>query len=192
MKSRRSVRFFSDRALPDGIIDVLIATAGTAPSGANKQPWTFCVVTDHEVKRQIRIAAEEEEYLSYHQRMPQDWLDDLAPLGTNWQKSFLEDAPALIVVFAQKFGFDQKGEKVSHYYVQESVGIACGLLIAAIHQAGLCTLTHTPSPMQFLHRILNRPVNERPFLLLPLGYPAAAATVPDIQRKSIHDIIVKI
>ena len=186
MDARRTVRDFSDKAVPRSVIESLIMTASTAPSGAHKQPWTFCAIQDPSVKSQIRAAAEREEYESYHGRMTQTWLRDLEPLGTDWQKPFLEVAPWLIIVFAQSTG----SGKEKHYYVQESVGIACGFLIAAIHAAGLVTLTHTPSPMNFLKTILKRPDNERPFLLLPVGYPAEETFVPDIQRKPLKDIAV--
>ena len=184
MDSRRSVRHFSDKPVPRSVIENLILTASTAPSGAHKQPWTFCAINDPSVKKHIRAAAEKEEYESYTNRMSEQWLKDLAPLGTDWEKPFLEIAPWLIVVFAQSTGAD----KEKHYYVQESVGIACGFLIAAIHQAGLVTLTHTPSPMNFLKKILNRPDNERPFLLLPVGYPTEGVLVPDIHRKPLEQI----
>ena len=186
MNQRRTVRDFSDKAIPQEIIEKLILSAGTAPSGANKQPWTFCAVQDPEVKKQIRIAAEKEEYESYHNRMSEEWLDDLKPLQTDWQKPFLEIAPWLIVVFAQSTG----PQKQKHYYVQESVGLACGFLLAAIHQAGLVALTHTPSPMSFLKKILNRPDNERPFLLIPVGQPADETWIPDIDRKQLDEICV--
>ena len=186
LNQRRTVRDFSDKPIPQEIIEKLILSAGTAPSGANKQPWTFCAVQDPEVKKQIRIAAEKEEYESYHNRMSEEWLDDLKPLQTDWQKPFLEIAPWLIVVFAQSTG----PQKQKHYYVQESVGLACGFLLAAIHQAGLVALTHTPSPMSFLKKILNRPDNERPFLLIPVGQPANETWVPDIDRKRLDEICV--
>ncbi len=186
MDSRRSVRDFSDKPISKTIIDNLILTAASAPSGAHKQPWTFCVIENPDLKKQIRAAAEEEERRSYTERMSDEWLTDLKPLGTDWQKPFLETAPYLIVIFSQSTGLD----KQKHYYVQESVGIAAGFLIAAIHQAGLVTLTHTPSPMNFLKKILNRPDNERPFLLLPVGYPAADCYVPDIQRKTLNEVAV--
>lgn len=186
MDQRRTVRDFSDRPVAKEVIDKLILSAATAPSGAHKQPWTFCAVQDPVIKSQIRIAAEKEEYESYHGRMSETWLRDLAPLGTDWHKPFLEIAPWLIVAFAQSTG----PNKEKHYYVQESIGIACGMLIAAIHQAGLVTLTHTPSPMNFLKNILRRPDNERPFLLLPVGYPADETYVPDIQRKKLDEIAV--
>lgn len=186
MDTRRSIRHFSDKPVPRSVIEKLILTASTAPSGAHKQPWTFCAISDPSVKSQIRKAAEKEEYESYNNRMSEQWLKDLAPLGTDWEKPFLEIAPWLIVVFAQSTG----ASKEKHYYVQESVGIACGFLIAAIHQAGLVTLTHTPSPMNFLKTILQRPDNERPFLLLPVGYPADDVLVPDIHRKTLGEVSV--
>ena len=186
MDNRRSIRDFSDKAVPKETIEKLILTASTAPSGAHKQPWTFCAVSDPSVKRAIRAAAEKEEFDSYNGRMSEQWLKDLAPLGTDWRKSFLEIAPWLIVVFAQSTGLN----KEKHYYVQESVGIACGFLIAAIHEAGLVTLTHTPSPMNFLKTVLKRPDNERPFLLLPVGYAADDVLVPDIQRKCLDEVAV--
>ena len=186
MQARRSVRDFSDKDVPKKVIDNLVLAAASAPSGANKQPWTFCAIKDPSVKKQIRAAAEQEEYDSYNGRMPEQWLKDLAPLGTDWRKPFLETAPWLIVVFAQSTG----AKKEKHYYVQESVGIACGFLIAAIHQAGLATLTHTPSPMNFLKNILHRPDNERPFLLLPVGYPADEVYVPEIAKKGLEDVVI--
>ncbi len=186
MDARRSVRHFSDKPVSRSVIEKLILTASTAPSGAHKQPWTFCAINDPSVKSQIRAAAEKEEFNSYNGRMSEQWLKDLAPLGTDWEKPFLEIAPWLIVVFAQSTG----AAKEKHYYVQESVGIACGFLITAIHQAGLVTLTHTPSPMNFLKTILKRPDNERPFLLLPVGYPADDVLVPDIHRKTLEEVAV--
>jgi nitroreductase len=187
---RRSVREFSDRPVPKQVIDNLVLTAGTAPSGANKQPWTFCVVSDPAVKKRIREAAEAEEYESYHSRMPGEWLEDLKPLGTDWHKPFLEIAPWLIIVFRRSFEIGADGSKKNNYYVSESVGLACGFLLAAIHHAGLVALTHTPSPMNFLAEILNRPENEKPFLLIPVGYPADPAYVPDISRKALSEIAV--
>ncbi len=186
LNSRRTIRDFSEKPVPKSIIEQLILTASTAPSGAHKQPWTFCAIQDPSVKSAIRAAAEKEEYESYTHRMSEQWLKDLAPIGTDWQKPFLEIAPWLIVVFAQSTG----NQKEKHYYVQESVGIACGFLIAAIHNAGLATLTHTPSPMNFLKTVLKRPDNERPFLLLPVGYAADEVYVPDIHRKAIEDMAV--
>jgi iodotyrosine deiodinase len=189
MNSRRTVRDFDTRAVPLEVMENIIRTAATAPSGAHKQPWTFCLVADPSLKKQIRKAAEEEEKLSYSSRMPDDWKNDLRPLGTDWQKPFLEDAPYLIVVFKQSYGL-KDGEKSQHYYVSESVGIACGFLIAAIHQAGLVTVTHTPSPMNFLSQLLQRPSNEKPFLLLPVGHPKSETYVPDIERKALETILV--
>jgi nitroreductase len=186
---RRSVRAFSPAPLPPGLLELLIGTAGTAPSGANKQPWKFVVVQDPALKREIRLGAEAEERDNYGHRMTPEWLADLEPLGTDWHKEFLETAPCLIVVFKERYG-TEGGSLHKHYYVEESVGIACGLLIAAIHNAGLACLTHTPSPMNFLSRLLNRPANEVPFLLLPVGYPGEDAVVPDIGRKPLPDIMV--
>ena len=184
---RRTVREFSSKPVPQELLETLIRTAGTAPSGANKQPWRFVVVTEASLKHQIRIAAEKEEKESYEHRMPQEWLDDLAALGTDWHKEFLEIAPALIVAFS--VDYEKEGERTrKNYYVKESVGLACGFLLAAIHNAGLVSLTHTPSPMNFLQKILDRPANEKPFLLIPVGYPAEEVTVPDIHRKSLEEI----
>ena len=164
-------------------------TASTAPSGAHKQPWTFCAVNNTELKQQIRIAAEQEEYRSYHGRMSEAWLRDLVPFGTDWHKPFLETAPWLVIVFRRIYEFGDNGKKQNNYYVNESVGIACGLLLAAIHQAGLVALTHTPSPMDFLTKVLNRPANEKPFLLIPIGYPSPDATVPNLTRKPSEEVI---
>ncbi len=189
LDSRRSVRSFSDRPVPREVIAYLIQAASTAPSGAHKQPWTFCAVSDPILKAAIRKAAEEEEYASYHGRMSDRWLQDLQPLGTDWQKPFLEIAPWLIVVCKRVHEHDDKG-KHNNYYVNESVGLACGMLLTAIHDAGLVALTHTPSPMNFLTAILNRPEKERPFLLIPVGYPADDTVVPDLQRKSLEDVAV--
>lgn len=188
MNRRRSVRQFSDRPVPDGVIEDCLRTAGTAPSGAHKQPWHFVAVRDPAVKQEIRLAAEEEERAFYGGRAPDDWLEALAPLGTDERKPFLETAPCLIAVFARSFGRGADGEREKHYYVQESVGIATGFLIAALHGAGLVTLTHTPSPMGFLNQLLGRPKEERPFLLLVTGYPAADAQVPDLSRSPLADI----
>ena len=190
MQKRRSLRFFSDEKIPEIVLTNIIMTAGTAPSGANKQPWSICVVTNPELEQAIRIAAEKEEQLSYSERMPEEWLADLAPLGTDWQKPFLETAPALIVFFKRNYEV-VNGKKKNNYYVTESVGIAVGLLLAAIQNAGLCALTHTPSPMGFLKNLLQRPDNETPFLLIPVGYPAPDATVPDIARKAANDFIYR-
>ncbi len=190
MQQRRSVRYFTNKPIDRQVIENIIAAAGAAPSGANKQPWTFCVIQDPEIKKQIRIAAEEEEKLSYNGRMNDEWLQDLAPLGTDWQKPFLEIAPYLIIVFKKAYDVDATGNKKQNYYVQESVGIACGMLLTAIHNAGLGSLTHTPSPMNFLATLLNRPANEKPFLLVPVGHIAADCIVPDIQRKPLEDITI--
>ena len=188
MNSRRSVREFSDKPIAIEVIENIIMSASSAPSGANKQPWVFCVVTNTDLKSQIRIAAEKEEYESYNGRMPKEWLDDLGSLGTNWQKPFLEVAPALIVVFKKSYDVEN-GLKKTNYYVSESVGISCGFLLQAIHQCGLVALTHTPNPMNFLSKLLNRPTNEKPFLLIPIGYPANNAMVPDITRKEKEQVI---
>jgi iodotyrosine deiodinase len=188
MSRRRTVRQFSDRSLPREIIEQCVLAAATAPSGANLQPWHFVVVSDPLVKHQIRVAAEEEEREFYTRRAPAEWLAALAPLGTDEHKDFLELAPYLIAIFVERYGQLPSGDPVKHYYPKESVGIACGLLITAIHEAGLASLTHTPSPMKFLNELLGRPVNESPFLLLVVGYPAANATVPNIKRKSLEDV----
>lgn len=189
LNSRRSLRTFSDRPVPREVIENLIRAASTAPSGAHKQPWTFCAVGNADTKRKIRSAAEEEEYKSYHGRMTEEWLKDLEPFETDWEKPFLEVAPWLIVVF--KKAYDLQGEdKKTNYYVNESVGLATGMLLTAIHHAGLVALTHTPSPMNFLTSVLNRPKNERPFLLIPVGYPPEDAAVPPLNRKSLDQISV--
>ena len=189
MNERRSVRDFSDKKIPKEVIENIIKTASTAPSGANKQPWTFCVVQDPEMKKKIRIAAEKEEFESYSNRMSTEWLKDLAPLGTDWQKPFLEIAPYLIIVMKKIYEIEDETKKKC-YYVNESVGIATGFLLTAIHDAGLVSLTHTPSPMDFLTKILDRPENERPFLLIPVAYPLENCKVPDIKRKSLDEISV--
>ncbi len=189
MDKRRSVRDFSTETFSLEIIENIIMTASSAPSGAHKQPWTFCVITDPAIKKQIREAAEKEEYDNYHGRMDEQWLEDLAYLGTDWNKPFLEAAPYLIIVFKKLYDITPEGEKKQNYYVNESVGIACGFLLAAIHNAGLCALTHTPSPMGFLSKILSRPENERPFLLIPVGYPAESCEVPDLKRKDYGEIV---
>lgn len=189
MDERRTIRHFSDKPVPKEVIENIILTASSAPSGAHKQPWTFCAVANPAIKKEIRIAAEKEEYDSYNGRMTEEWLRDLAPLGTDWHKPFLEIAPWLIVVFKKAYDVVD-GEKRKCYYVSESVGIACGFLLTAIHQAGLASLTHTPSPMNFLQKILDRPDNERPYLLVPVGYPAADAEVPDIKRKRLDEVAV--
>lgn len=188
MNNRRTVREFSSQTFDICIIENIIKTASTAPSGANKQPWTFCVVQHPAIKKQIREAAEKEERESYENRMSEEWLNDLKPLGTDWNKPFLETAPYLIVVFKRIYE-NEEGHKHQNYYVQESIGIACGFLLAAIHEAGLVALTHTPSPMNFLSSILNRPDNERPFLLIPVGKPIETF-VPDIKRKSLDEMMV--
>ncbi|MCB0597816.1 MAG: nitroreductase family protein [Lewinellaceae bacterium] len=189
MDKRRTVRDFSGKPVPLEVIEHIVMTASAAPSGANKQPWTFCLVSNPEHKRKIREAAEKEEYENYHGRMSDEWLEDLAPFGTDWHKPFLETAPYLIVVFKKAYDIID-GEKKKNYYVNESVGLATGFLLAAIHNAGLASLTHTPSPMNFLQKILQRPENERPFLLIPVGYPASDAEVPDITRKELKDVMV--
>ena len=188
IRRRRTVRQFSTRPVPRDVIDDCLRAAGTAPSGANIQPWHFVVVSDPGIKRTIRIEAEKEEHEFYHHKAPQEWLDALAPLGTDEHKPFLEDAPCLIVIFAESYGVLPDGRRVKHYYAQESVGIATGLLIAAVHHAGLVSLTHTPSPMCFLNEILGRPAQERPFLILVTGYPAGDATVPAITKKPLAEI----
>lgn len=192
MTRRRTVRQFAPDPVPDSLIDRAIEVAGSAPSGANQQPWRFVVVRDPEVKRRIREAAEAEERAFYEQRAPDDWLEALRPLGTDWHKPFLEIAPLLIVVFRIDYGVEASGDgverRIKHYYVSESVGIACGLLLASLHLAGLATLTHTPSPMGFLSTLLQRPRNEKPYLLIPVGYPAADAVVPTITKKPLDEI----
>jgi iodotyrosine deiodinase len=191
MNARRSVRSFSPDPVPREAIELAIATASTAPSGAHRQPWKFVVVDDPSIKREIRIAAEEEERESYEGgRMPPDWLEALAPLGTDWPKPYLEIAPYLVIVFEELWSHDAEGRRRKNYYVKESVGIACGLFIAALHDMGLATLTHTPSPMAFLSKILARPRNEKPFILFPVGYPADDAMVPDIHRKPLDGVAV--
>ena len=189
LNTRRTVRDFSSRPVSREVIEALVMAASTAPSGAHKQPWTFCVVGNPNLKRQIREAAEAEEYRSYTSRMSDEWLEDLAPLGTDWRKPFLETAPWLIVLFRRIYETDGD-RKRQNYYVMESVGLAGGFLLTAIHNAGLVALTHTPSPMDFLTKLLNRPANEKPFLLIPVGYPADDATVPDIHRKETDDVLV--
>ena len=188
IRRRRTVRDFSNKPVPIEIIDYCLRAAGTAPNGANMQPWQFVVVSDPDIKRQIREAAEEEEREFYDHRAPQEWLDALEPLGTDENKPFIEIAPYLIVIFAQSYGVLPDGRKVKHYYANESVGIATGFLIASLHHAGLATLTHTPNPMGFLNEILKRPANERPFLNLVVGYPAEDARVPRITKKPLSEI----
>jgi len=188
LKRRRTVRDFSEKDVPLEVIENCILTAGTAPSGANLQPWHFVIVSDPEIKRKIRMAAEEEEKEFYTNRAPKEWLDALAHLGTDEHKPFLEIAPYLIAIFSKSYELLPDSNKVKHYYAQESTGIACGMLITAIHNAGLISLTHTPSPMNFLNEVLGRPKNEKPFLLLVVGYPAMDAKVPDIQKKKLEEI----
>jgi len=189
LDTRRTVRDISDKPVSKELINNLIMAGSTAPSGAHKQPWTFCAISNPELKRKIKEAAEKEEYDSYHGRMSKRWIKDLEPIGTDWNKPFIEEAPWVIIVFKRVFERED-GEKKNNYYVNESVGIACGMIISAIHQAGLVTLTHTPSPMNFLTKILERPENERPYLLLPIGYPKEEAYVPDLKRKELDDVAV--
>ncbi len=191
MRKRRTVREFSREPVPIELIENAIATAGTAPSGANQQPWTFAVVSNPDIKRQIREAAEAEEKESYEHRMTAEWLEALAPLGTDWHKPHLEDAPYLIIVFRQAYGLSDDGGKRHFYYTEESVGIAVGMLLASLHQAGLATLTHTPNPMGFLAEILKRPPNERAYVVIPVGYPAEDAQVPVISKKALDEIMVR-
>lgn len=190
MDKRRSVRFFSTKDVPLEIVNNILKTASTAPSGANKQPWTFCVVRNPAIKAQIRELAENEERINYNGRMSDRWLDDLAPLGTDAVKEFLTEAPWIIVVMKKTYDLTDEREKSNNYYVNESVGIACGMLISAIHFAGLVTLTHTPSPMNFISKALNRPENEKPYLILPIGYALESCTVPDIKRKSLDEVAI--
>jgi nitroreductase len=193
MCRRRSVREFSDREVDREIVKQAIRTAGTAPSGAHKQPWSFVLVGDSRTRQRIRSAAELAERENYERRMPQAWLDDLAPLGTDWHKPFLTTCPWLVVVFAQLYGsHGPDGSRRKHYYVQESVGIATGFLLAALHHAGLATLTHTPSPMGFLHEILDRPENERAYMIIAVGYPDSRCTVPNLQRKPLEEILSEV
>jgi iodotyrosine deiodinase len=188
MDTRRTCRDFSNKPIPKEVIENIILAASTAPSGAHKQPWTFCVVSNAEIKKQIRIEAEKEEYESYNSRMPEEWKKDLLPLQTDWNKEFLEIAPYLIIVFKKSYDFDGAGNKTNTYYATESCGLACGFLLAAIHNAGLVALTHTPSPMNFLSKVLDRPANEKPFLLIPVGYLAEDCWVPDIERRGLDEI----
>lgn len=188
MARRRTVRQFADRPVPRAVIEACLRAAGSAPSGANLQPWRFVVITDPALKRRIREAAEREEAEFYHRRAPNEWLEALAPLGTDEHKPYLEAAPFLIAIFAQRYGVTADGRRFATYYATESVGIATGILITALHHAGLATLTHTPSPMGFLSEVLDRPLNERPFLLLVAGYPTDDAMVPDIGRLPLEEI----
>jgi nitroreductase len=190
METRRSVRSFSSDPVSRHLIELAIKTASTAPSGAHQQPWTFVAIGDADTKRHIRIAAEAEERRSYESRMSAEWLDALSALGTDWKKSFLEDAPWLVVLFEQIHGTFPDGSHRKHYYARESVGIAAGIFVTAVHHMGLATLTHTPSPMGFLTQILGRPRSERPFVLFPVGYPADDASVPDLRRKSLDEMAV--
>ncbi len=191
MDRRRSCRFFSDEPVPREAVELAIRVAGTAPSGAHRQPWKFVAVADPAIKREIRVAAEAEERESYEGgRMPPEWLEALAPLGTDWHKPYLETVPWIVVVFEELHGVDSDGRPRKNYYVKESVGIACGLFVSALHRMGLSTLTHTPSPMGFLSRILERPKNEKPYILFPIGYAASDATVPALRRKSLEELAV--
>lgn len=192
MARRRSIRTFNSAAVPRDLVKTAVRTAGTAPSGAHQQPWTFVLIGDPDTKRRIRLAAEGEERTNYIDgRMPQDWRDEVARLGTSWQKPYLENAPWIVVLFEQRYGINPDGSRRKHYYVKESVGIAAGLFIAALHTMGLVTLTHTPSPMTFLTNLLDRPENERPFVVFPVGYPTDDAVVPKLERKPLHDILIE-
>mgnify|MGYP000692876360 CR=1 FL=1 len=188
MDKRRSVRFFSDEAVPEEIINNIIKTANTAPSGAHKQPWTFCVISNKALKHDLREKAEIEERINYKSRMSDTWKEDLAILGTDDVKEFIDIAPWIIIVMRKPYDLDENGKKLNNYYVNESVGIASGFLIAAIHNAGLVTLTHTPSPMGFISKVLGRPENEKPYLLLPVGYPSKDCEVPNLKRKKLNEI----
>jgi nitroreductase len=190
MEGRRSVRFFADAPVPRVLVERAIRAASTAPSGAHRQPWTFVAISNPDVKRQIREAAEAEEKAFYEERAPEAWLEALQPFGTTWEKPYLETVPWIVVLFAQRYGVGPDGEKVKHYYVSESCGIAAGLFVSALHEMGLCTLTHTPSPMQFLSELLGRPKNEAPLILFPIGYAADDATVPALRRKSLDEVAV--
>jgi nitroreductase len=191
MDARRSVRDFSPDPVPRELIELAVRTASTAPSGAHRQPWTFVLVGDAQLKREIRVAAEREERVSYERRMSDEWVEALRPLGTDWRKPFLETVPWIVVVFAQLWAEDADGARRKNYYVRESVGIACGIFIAALHAMGLATLTHTPNPMGFLSEILGRPRNEKPFILFPIGYPSPDALVPDLQRKPLEQVLIE-
>lgn len=188
MDKRRSVRFFSDKDVPEEVINNIIKTANTAPSGAHKQPWTFCVISNKALKHELREKAEIEERINYESRMSETWKDDLAHLGTDDVKEFIDIAPWIVIVMRKPYDIDENGKKKNNYYVNESVGIASGILIAAIHNAGLVTLTHTPSPMGFISKVLGRPDNEKPYLLLPIGYPSEECTVPSLKRKKLNEI----
>jgi iodotyrosine deiodinase len=193
MNGRRSVRDFSDQPVPRELVETAILCASTAPSGAHMQPWTFVLIGDPELKRNIRVAAETEERENHEGgRLPTHWRDDLAPLGTGWQKPYLETVPWIVVVFEQRFGTRKNGSKQHHYYVKESVGIACGMFVDALNRMGLSTLTHTPSPMAFLRTLLDRPNSERPFILFPIGYAADDCRVPDLDRKKLSEVMVEV
>lgn len=187
--TRRSVRDFSSKPVPQQIMENIIMTASTAPSGAHKQPWTFCLISCKELKKELRKLAEEEEFKSYNGRMSEEWLKDLAPLGTNWEKEFIDVAPWIVVLMKRVYENDTNGEKQNNYYVSESVGIAAGFFLMAVHNAGLVALTHTPSPMNFITKALGRPENERPFLLIPVGFPAENAQIPSLKRKDSSEVI---
>jgi nitroreductase len=191
MARRRTVRTFSDEPIPAGVLEDAIATAASAPSGANQQPWTFVVVRDPDTKARLRAAAENEERQSYGGRISEEWLRELEPLGTTWEKPHLTEAPALVVPFEHVWGRGPSGERIKHYYAAESMGIAVGFLLAALHYAGLATLTHTPSPMKFLRELLGRPENERPFVVIPVGFPAPGTQVPSIARKPLDAVLVE-
>ena len=192
MQARRSIRQFSTEPVPWELVENALRVAGTAPSGAHQQPWTFVVVSDPEIKRQLREGAEAEEREFYDRRATPEYKEAIAPIGTDWVKTHITDAPYVIVVFEQAWRPGDNGSKIKHYYVRESVGIAVGFLLAALHEAGLCALTHSPSPMGFLAKILGRPENERPFILIPVGYPADGAEVPDLERKRLEEIAVRV
>jgi len=193
MNQRRSVRFFSDEPVPRELVELAIKAASTAPSGAHKQPWTFVVTADPDIKRQIREAAEEEERINYEGgRLPRHWREDLEPLGTDWRKPFLETVPWIVVLFEHRYQLDEEGQRRHTYYPKESVGVCAGLFIAALHRMGLATLTHTPSPMKFLTKLLGRPANERAFCLFPIGYPSEDCVVPDLRRKSLDEVMIEV
>lgn len=193
MDRRRSVRFFSDDQVPRALVEQAIRTASTAPSGAHRQPWRFVLTGDPDVKRQIREAAEEEERINYEGgRLPEHWRDALEPLGTDWHKEFLETVPWIVVMFEERYGVNDDGSRRHNFYVKESCGIAAGMFITALHHMGLATLTHTPSPMAFLTKLLGRPANERPFCMFPIGYPADDCVVPDLRRKSLEEVMIEV
>lgn len=188
MDKRRSVRFFSDKAVPEEVIKNIIRTANTAPSGAHKQPWTFCIISNKALKHELREKAEVEERINYTSRMSETWKDDLSHLGTNSVKEFIDITPWVVIIMRKPYDIDENGTKKNNYYINESVGIASGILIAAIHNSGLVTLTHTPSPMGFISKVLGRPENEKPYLLLPIGYPSKECSVPNLKRKKLNEI----